>query len=93
MGREGGGGGGEGGGHIACRGWTHDSQRRAVCVGGHSQVDVHMWEHTRLYSIITSCVAPDDPDDFNTRNSRGFFSSKVCLALTSCTQLLEYSDG
>lgn len=61
--------------------------------GGHTQVDVHMWEHTRLYSIITSCVAPDDPDDFNTRNSRGFFSSKVCLALTSCTQLLEYSDG
>ena len=26
--------GGEGGGHIVCRGWTHDSQRSAVCVGG-----------------------------------------------------------
>lgn len=51
----------------------------------------HVGTHT-LYSIITSCVAPDDPDDFNTRKSCGFFGSKVCLALTSYTQLLEYFD-
>lgn len=64
--------------------WTHDSQRRAVCVGevhlvgdvcGHTGRCTHDVETHKLLNIITSCVAPDNFKDFDTQKSRSLRQS------------------